>query len=1189
MALVALVLAAAALSWPPAILSVASAEPVGPAGPSIAASGHAAPPFEWTVNGTVRTHSGLPLAGANVTVVDAPCPVLPDPNDDGRCRYVASGTTGPDGNFSVPIPSVPSSYWVYSRPADGFGGDYEYLGAVHGSVGGLAMSVWPYRPYGNATIVLPGYDDLSSYACNGQGQGECGTSVQVPILSWSADGATYVNASDDLVFDPFSNGTVRSISSAWTPLYQDFMNYGGVENTEWATADGSYVYTLGCPSDCQTIDDLELEAVNVSTGALVTHTWNATVGSVHENGQENLIGLNGSDDVAALINESGGVHLFGLANGTEWVGGQLAFFEANNVYWVPQLNSYIDIQAGGSASDHVVQYRFNGAGLRPVYSGTWGTGVVSDLVNGLVYNLTDHQIDFEAGAYSKDLLVTDALAVGPKGTIVGSRQIGTFGDPSWPARKWTGVAPSSSEHRIVATAGGPTVAADFTPLFDNSSWLQDPSTQTWFDTNQSMDDGSSQAGNAPQGVEGLFDNGSYAIDPASLYCAGSGNKNWSPNVCPLEGTLPNTTVGTIWWFWQIGEPQFPFPSDSPIAEPLPPAAPAVRIASIGATTLTVNWTGPAASEGPIANWTVFWGTSPGNYTNSTSVLPGARSAVVGGLVSGVTYYIGVRALNLHWFGPMGTANGTPLGPPASPVVAPSDLAIGPLVREPQLAWTNPPVPLNRTTVYWGPSCSELTGSVNLPTLATSFVVPEVPNGTAEFFAVADWSPAGRSALSNCVGDTPPAPRIVYATNVNATKVEIYIAENVSPVFNVSVRYGPTSCDSFPDERDSGKGGPWVDESGLNASQSYCFEAAVWSYGGESPWSSPVLASTFGPIPAPPDGVTATPNALGQVVVGWDNPAGPLLNDTVLWGSSCTTMGHVASTGGPSTSWTVASVPNGTTDWFGVIAWGPDGPSVPSECVSDGPATPSIVSASPEGPGAVEIVVSDLGQASVNHTVAYGRAPCGAPSAFQSAGGPSDRFALVGLLPSTRYCLEVALWTVAGRSPYSASVNATTLPPAPSAATGLAVVSVATGSVTLSWNDPASPITNATLEVGRGCDELAPWQNETPTTERATVTGLSASTTYCFSLRVWNGSRGSPAAVSVEATTPAFRGSAAVPPPSPPSSEIPPVLIAGAVGLLALVLLLPWLGRRLRPPPARRRPHQRTTPDRPRASAHPDRG
>jgi hypothetical protein len=732
------------------------------------------------------------------------------------------------------------------------------------------------------------------------------------------------------------------------------------------------------------------------------------------------------------------------------------------------------------------------------------------------------------------------------------------------------VAPSSSEHRIVATAGGPTVAADYSTLFDNSSWLQDPSTQTWFDTNQTMDAGSSQAENAPQGVEGLFDNGSYAIDPASLYCAGSGNKNWSPNVCPIEGTYPNTTVGTIWWFWQIGLPEFPFATDSPISEPLAPPAPTVRVASIGATTLTVNWTWSGAASGPLANWTVFWGTSPGNYTNSTSLLPGARSAVVGGLVSGVTYYIGVRALNLHWFGPMGTTNGTPLGPPPSPVVAPSGLAIGPLVREPRLSWTNPPVPLNRTTVYWGSSCSVFTGSVNLPGLASSLVVPEVPNGTAEFFAVADWSPSGRSALSNCVSDTPPPPRIVRTTDVNATEVEIDLAENASPVFNVSVRYGPPSCASFPDRRDSGNGEPVAYEDGLNVSQSYCFEAEAWSYGGQSPWSSPVVASTFGPIPAAPEAVTAMPAPPGEVVVAWGNPAGPLLNDTVLWGSSCTTMGNIASTDGPSTTWTVEGVPNGTADWFEVIAWGPYGPSVPSDCVSDGPATPSIVSAVPVGPDEVDIVVSDLDQVAVNHTIAYGPAPCGGPRQFRSAGGGSDRWALGGLLPSTSYCLEVALWTIAGRSPYSASINATTLAPAPAAATGLSVVSVATGSVTLSWADPASPITNATVEVGRGCAELAPWQNETPTTQEASVTGLSASTTYCFSVEVWNGSLAAPTSASVEATTVAFRGSAAVPPPSQPGSPIPPILVVGAFGLLALVLLLPWLGRPTHlPAPSRR--------------------
>jgi hypothetical protein len=1131
-------------------------------------TGAAAPLSPWTISGTVLSHTGLPIVGANVTLVHAPCPVLPDPNDLGSCSFVANGTTNATGEFTIAIPAAPGSYWLYSQPADGFGGDYEFLANLTGSVGSIGLKVWPYRPYGNATIVLPNYNRLAAYACNGQGSPGCGASFQVPILSWTADGATYVNASDDLVFYDFANGTTRLLSSAWTPLHQNIMRYGGVENTQWVTPDGSYVYTVGCATSCDNSSLLEFEAVNVSTGALVEHVWNVTAGSTTLNGQADLIGLDGADDVAVLINESGTIHLWNLATDREWVGGQLQFFEANNVYWVPQLNSFIDVSAGGTILDRVAQYRFNGTGFRPVYSALWGHNIASNFVNGLVYNLTAHQIYFEAGSYYAEELVTDVLQVAPNGTIASSHPLPQFRNPPWPQRKWNGLTPMSPEHRVATTAWDPTVAADFSPLFYNSSWLQDPTTRTWFDTNQTMDGGSSQAENAPETVDGLFYNGTYAIDPASLYCAGTGNKNWSASYCPLEGTFPGTGWGTIWWFWQIGQPMFPFPADSPIAQPLPPAAPTVRIGSIGATAVTINWTLPPDGGGPLLNWTVFWGTGPGNYTDSSSVVPWASSYEVPGLTAGTKYYFGVEALNHHSFGPMGTANATPVGRPTSPLRAPSDLAVEQLGLLPQLSWRNPPGLLTNTTVYWGASCSELANDASLPGSTTSFVAPAVPNGTTEWYAVAAWSSLGRSGLSNCVNDTPPAPWVVYTTPQNDTSVAIYLFDNVSPVFDHTVRYGPASCTAFPYDSATGNGGPWAYVGGLDRSASYCFEAASWSYGGESPWSPPVVASTYGSVPGPPTGVAAVPDPLGRVVVGWSNPTGPVLNDTVLWGDSCGTLGNATSTGGPTTSWPVLGVPNGTAEWFAVTAWSPSGESIPSPCVSDAPARPSIISAVPEGAGAIALVISDNGGPAYNHSILYGPLPCGAGQFERSAGGPSDRVLLPGLAPSTPYCLQVATWSYGGRSSYSAPVPATTGAAAPPAATALRLLSAGAGSLTLAWTDPSTPLTNATVWVGRSCGEVAPIVNASPTALEVTVAGLSASTTYCLSVQVWNGSIAAPRTAPLEVATLAYSGPAVILPTSAPGSPLPLLLVAGALAVLGIVVLYPLAGRGRRLPPQR---------------------
>jgi len=75
---------------------------------------------------------------------------------------------------------------------------------------------------------------------------------------------------------------------------------------------------------------------------------------------------------------------------------------------------------------------------------------------------------------------------------------------------------------------------------------------------------------------------------------------------------------------------------------------AVQAVANGSATLswqppTTNTNGSALTN--LAGYKVYWGTSPGNYSGSTTVMnPGLTSYVVGGLTPN-TYYFAVTALN----------------------------------------------------------------------------------------------------------------------------------------------------------------------------------------------------------------------------------------------------------------------------------------------------------------------------------------------------------------------------------------------------------------------------------------------------------------------------------------------------------------------------------------------------------------
>jgi hypothetical protein len=94
---------------------------------------------------------------------------------------------------------------------------------------------------------------------------------------------------------------------------------------------------------------------------------------------------------------------------------------------------------------------------------------------------------------------------------------------------------------------------------------------------------------------------------------------------------------------------------------------------------------------------------------------------------------------------------------------------------------------------------------------------------------------------------------------------------------------------------------------------------------------------------------------------------------------------------------------------------------------------------------------------------------------------------------------------------------------PSAPTGLAVTSVTSGAVTLSWTNPAVPLTNDTVYYSTG--PAGPFTAvSVGVVTSATVSGLSSGTQYYVEVAAWNASGESPRSNEVSPTTSASSGS-----------------------------------------------------------------
>ena len=666
-----------------------------------------------------------PLAGVEVTATE--------PN---RVTVAATTSTNASGGYSMSLP--PGPYYLWSNRTGNWGGggdpDRTNLSAGNRTVN---LTAYPYVGYGNATFVLPGWTNLSQYMTGGNYMGR-----QQPVLSWTQDGAFYVNASDELVFYSFANRSVQAVAP-WVPLYEDVMDYAGWENEEFITPDGTLAYGLGCLVSCAGGSDVTLYAVNVSTGRTFEFNWTVPDSALRANAQVNLVGEDGNLSTAILIEDDGATVFHDLWNDSQWAGPTFPFFEANNNYWIPYLSSFVNVEAGGSAGNAIDQWALSGPGdgttLEKVFSGFYDTGFPTNGVTGPVFNLTSRTLAFDA--YSEGGWYTFEYGVSPTNVLQGLTVLDSVAPrASQYSHEELTIDITADEHRASLVADGRAFANTFWPYFDNQSFVVNPFSQVYYETNQTPDvvynltNIPNQAFATSDTVDGLFYNTSYLISPDSVAC------DHTP--CPINGG-DGDTPGTVWWLWQMGAPEFPFPSSAPLAQTAPPSTVSLTNTT-GLSSVELQWTPPVSGQYPLLNYSIVWGLSPGNYTRWASVPSSSHEYTITGLPIGIPVYFGVAAWNLHWHGPFATGQAVPtMGPPA----APSGLkATFVSVNHLTLQWVRPPDTVSNYTVFWGTSCASPMGHMNVD-VGTVANLSDLRKHTRYCFIVQAWNSYGGSALS----------------------------------------------------------------------------------------------------------------------------------------------------------------------------------------------------------------------------------------------------------------------------------------------------------------------------------------------------------------------------------------------------------------------------------------------------------
>ena len=148
----------------------------------------------------------------------------------------------------------------------------------------------------------------------------------------------------------------------------------------------------------------------------------------------------------------------------------------------------------------------------------------------------------------------------------------------------------------------------------------------------------------------------------------------------------------------------------------------------------------------------------------------------------------------------------------------------------------------------------------------------------------------------------------------------------------------------------------------------------------------------------------------------------------------------------------------------------------------------------------------------------------------------------GLTASTTYYYRVRAYNGSGNSGYSNTANATTSGTLPAAPSTLTATAASSSQINLSWTDNSNNETG--FKVERSPDGSTGWTEiATPTANTTTYqnTGLTASTTYYYRVRAYNGSGNSGYSNTANATTQGI-------PPAAPTNLIATAVSSSQINL-----------------------------------------
>ncbi|HEY1197130.1 MAG TPA: fibronectin type III domain-containing protein [Thermoplasmata archaeon] len=467
----------------------------------------------------------------------------------------------------------------------------------------------------------------------------------------------------------------------------------------------------------------------------------------------------------------------------------------------------------------------------------------------------------------------------------------------------------------------------------------------------------------------------------------------------------------------------------------------------------------------------------------------------------------------------------------SPPAAPTGLAATALsTTEIGLSWTNPSgsVTDNHVYIWVAASCSNSPNeAIDLGGNYTSYAATPLAPSTDYSFEVTASTSGGEGPPSNCATAMTQSlgpPTGLAATALSTTEIGLSWTDPSGTLTDNTIYFWvAASCSGS-------QGGPPIDLGGvfttysftdLTPSTNYSFEVTASTSGVEGPPSNCV--TTITPPPGAPTGLTATVVSAHKIDLSWTNPWGTLTANTVYeYSSSCSTLLNTYVIG-VATTYTATGLKSSTTYCFTVSAsiTGGAGPQSASANATTHPLRPSA----PTGLTATAVSDSEIdlawtnpvGPLTGNYVLGDVNGCNGADPVFAMNIPVATTYDATGLPADATYCFQVYAENSTGYSAAAGPVYAATGsdPPAP---TGLTATAVSASEIDLNWTNPSGTLTaNAVYEYSSDCSTLLNTYVIGVATTYA-ATGLTPSTTYCFTVSASTNGGAGPQSASASAMT-----------------------------------------------------------------------